>query len=58
MQGLADKTLQFEKLLDLVQRQANVDEARLSRWQADVQGVQSRAVMIFTVCSFLILSIA
>lgn len=36
-----------------MQRQANVDEARLSRWQADVQGVQSRAVMIFTVSTCL-----
>ena len=40
---------QFEKLLDLVQRQANVDEARRARWQVDLQQKQSRAIFIFTV---------
>lgn len=39
----------FEKLLDLVQRQANVDEARRARWQVDLQQKQSRAIFIFTV---------
>ncbi|MCJ1400767.1 hypothetical protein MMC11_003975 [Xylographa trunciseda] len=43
----------FEKLLDLKQRQANVDEARLARYQADVTSVQSRAVMVFTVFTVL-----
>ncbi|MCJ1386386.1 hypothetical protein MMC17_009512 [Xylographa soralifera] len=45
----------FEKLLDLKQRQANVDEARLARYQADVTSVQSRAVMVFTVFTVLFL---
>lgn len=41
--------MQFEKLLDLKQRQANVDEARLARYQADLASAQSRAVLVFTV---------
>ena len=42
-------TTQFVKLLDLVQRQANVDEARRARWQVELQQKQSRAIFIFTV---------
>ncbi|KAI9774094.1 MAG: hypothetical protein M1840_005187 [Geoglossum simile] len=45
----------FEKLLNLKQRQANVDEARLARYHADLASMQSRAVMIFTVFSVIFL---
>ncbi|KKK20761.1 hypothetical protein AOCH_002269 [Aspergillus ochraceoroseus] len=38
-----------ENLLDLKQKQANVDEARLARWEAEVTQSQSRAVMVFTI---------
>lgn len=41
---------QFDKLLQMVQRQAQVDEVRLQRLQADLASAQSRSVMIFTVC--------
>ena len=33
----------------MVQRQAQVDEVRLQRLQADLASAQSRSVMIFTV---------
>ena len=45
----------FEKLLDLKQRQANVDEARLARYQADLTSAQSRAVLVFTVFTVIFL---
>ena len=38
----------FDKLLQMVQRQAQVDEVRLSRQQADLASAQNRSVMIFT----------
>jgi hypothetical protein len=38
----------YDKLLQMVQRQAQVDEVRLSRLQADLASAQSRSVMIFT----------
>ena len=38
----------YEKLLQMVQRQAQVDEVRLSRLHADLASAQSRSVMIFT----------
>jgi hypothetical protein len=40
---------QFDKLLQMVQRQAQVDEVRLQRLQTDLANVQSRSVTIFTV---------
>lgn len=40
---------QVENLLDLKQKQANVDESRMARWQAEVTQDQSRSVMVFTV---------
>ena len=40
-----------ENLLDLKQKQANVDEARMARWQAEATQEQSRSVMVFTVFS-------
>lgn len=45
------KPLQVETLLDLKQKQANVDEAKMARWEAEVTQTQSRAVMVFTVFS-------
>jgi len=47
----ANLDIQFDKLLQMVQRQAQVDEVRLQRLQADLASAQSRSVMIFTVCS-------
>lgn len=38
----------YDKLLQMVQRQAQVDEVRLSRFHADLASAQSRSVMIFT----------
>jgi len=38
-----------ETLLDLKQKQANVDEAKIARWQAEATQNQSRSVMVFTI---------
>ncbi|QPH04070.1 hypothetical protein C2857_000713 [Epichloe festucae Fl1] len=38
----------YDKLLQMVQRQAQVDEVRISRLHADLASAQSRSVMIFT----------
>ncbi|KAK5993889.1 Protein SERAC1-like protein [Cladobotryum mycophilum] len=38
----------YDKLLQMVQRQAQVDEVRLSRLHADLASAQSRSVLIFT----------
>ncbi|KAI9727442.1 MAG: hypothetical protein M1834_008386 [Cirrosporium novae-zelandiae] len=45
-------------LLDLKQKQANVDEARMARWQADVSQHQSRSVMIFTIFTVIFLPLS
>ncbi|TVY39411.1 hypothetical protein LOCC1_G006545 [Lachnellula occidentalis] len=45
----------FDKLLQMVQRQAQVDEVRLARLQADLASAQSRSVMIFTVFTVIFL---
>ncbi|KAJ3483082.1 hypothetical protein NLG97_g7391 [Lecanicillium saksenae] len=45
----------YDKLLQMVQRQAQVDEVRLSRLHADVAGAQNRSVMIFTVFTVIFL---
>lgn len=45
----------FKDLLDIKQKQANVDEARMARWQADVSQNQSRSIMIFTVITIIFL---
>jgi hypothetical protein len=45
----------YDKLLQMVQRQAQVDEVRLSRLNADVASAQSRSVMIFTVFTVIFL---
>ncbi|KAG0153396.1 hypothetical protein PDIDSM_5249 [Penicillium digitatum] len=47
-----------ETLLDLKQKQANVDEAKMTRWQAEVAQTQSRAVMVFTVFSVVFLPLS
>lgn len=52
---LANNLLQFDKLLQMVQRQAQVDEVRLARLQADLASAQSRSVMIFTVFTVIFL---
>ncbi|KAL4785477.1 hypothetical protein BJX76DRAFT_324360 [Aspergillus varians] len=47
-----------ENLLDLKQKQANVDEARLARWEAEVTQSQSRAVMVFTIFTVIFLPLS
>lgn len=44
---LAQKAV--ETLLDLKQKQANVDEAKMARWEAEETQNQSRSLMIFTI---------
>lgn len=39
----------METLLDLKQKQANVDEAKAARWQAEETQNQSRSLMVFTI---------
>lgn len=45
----------YDKLLQMVQRQAQVDEVRLSRLNADLASAQSRSVLIFTVFTVIFL---
>lgn len=45
----------FDKLLTTVHRQAQIDEVRLSRQQADLASAQERSVMIFTVFTVIFL---
>lgn len=48
----------YDKLLQMVQRQAQVDEVRLQRLQADVASSQSRSVLIFTVFTVIFLPLS
>ncbi|KAK7740988.1 hypothetical protein SLS53_005051 [Cytospora paraplurivora] len=48
----------FDKLLEMVQRQAQIDEVRLSRQQADLASAQNRSVMIFTVFTVIFLPLS
>jgi Mg2+ and Co2+ transporter CorA len=48
----------FDKLLETVQRQAQIDEVRLSRQQADLASAQNRSVMIFTVFTVIFLPLS
>lgn len=56
---MADKVVKtrddYDKLLQMVQRQAQVDEVRLSRLHADLASAQGRSVMIFTVFTVIFL---
>ena len=45
----------YDKLLQMVQRQAQVDEVRLSRLHADLASSQSRSVLVFTVFTVIFL---
>ncbi|CAL5875238.1 uncharacterized protein PFLUO_LOCUS9542 [Penicillium psychrofluorescens] len=47
-----------ETLLDLKQKQANVDESKMTRWQAEVTQNQSRAVMVFTIFTVIFLPLS
>ncbi|EAW18527.1 uncharacterized protein NFIA_084790 [Aspergillus fischeri NRRL 181] len=53
---LAQKAV--ENLLDLKQEQANVDESRLARWEAEVTQTQSRSVMVFTIFTVIFLPLS
>ncbi|KAF7559395.1 hypothetical protein G7046_g4757 [Stylonectria norvegica] len=48
----------YDKLLTMVQRQAQVDEVRLSRLHADLASSQSRSVMIFTTFTVIFLPLS
>lgn len=48
----------FDKLLEMAQRQAQIDEVRLSRQQADLASAQNRSVMIFTVFTVIFLPLS
>lgn len=48
----------FDKLLTMVQRQAQIDEVRLSRQQADLASAQERSIMIFTVFTVIFLPLS
>ncbi|KAJ5307553.1 hypothetical protein N7476_008209 [Penicillium atrosanguineum] len=47
-----------ETLLDLKQKQANVDEAKIARWQAEATQNQSRSVMVFTIFTVIFLPLS
>ncbi|EAU30042.1 conserved hypothetical protein [Aspergillus terreus NIH2624] len=47
-----------ETLLDLKQKQANVDESRLARWEAEVTQNQSQSVMVFTIFTVIFLPLS
>ena len=49
---------EYDKLLQMVQRQAQVDEVRLSRLHADLASAQSRSVMIFTIFTVIFLPLS
>ncbi|KAE8337501.1 hypothetical protein BDV24DRAFT_177478 [Aspergillus arachidicola] len=53
---LAQKAV--ENLLDLKQKQANVDESRITRWQAEVAQNQSQSVMVFTIFTVIFLPLS
>lgn len=53
---LAQKAV--ETLLDLKQKQANVDEAKIARWQAEATQNQSRSVMVFTIFTVIFLPLS
>ena len=40
--------IKYQNLLDIKQKQANVDEARLARSQVDATSAQSRSILVFT----------
>ncbi|KAH6893004.1 hypothetical protein B0T10DRAFT_481246 [Thelonectria olida] len=48
MQRVRNTRNDYDKLLQMVQRQAQVDEVRLSRLHADLASAQSQSIMIFT----------
>ncbi|KAI9149579.1 Protein SERAC1 [Paramyrothecium foliicola] len=48
----------YDKLLQMVQRQAQVDEVRLSRFHADLASAQGRSVMIFTTFTVIFLPLS
>ncbi|CEJ61184.1 hypothetical protein PMG11_09722 [Penicillium brasilianum] len=53
---LAQKAV--ETLLDLKQKQANVDEAKMARWQAEETQNQSRSLMVFTIFTVIFLPLS
>ena len=48
----------YKELLDMKQKQANVDEAHLAREQTEVAAEQSRSIMIFTIFTIIFLPLS
>ena len=48
----------FKELLDMKQKQANIEEAQLARVHTEVAADQSRAVMIFTIFTIIFLPLS
>lgn len=48
----------YKELLDMKQKQANVDEAHLTREQTEVAAEQSRSIMIFTIFTIIFLPLS
>ncbi|KAJ5240233.1 hypothetical protein N7468_004852 [Penicillium chermesinum] len=47
-----------ETLLDLKQKQANVDEAKMARWEAEETQNQGRSLMVFTIFTVIFLPLS
>ncbi|KAI5461706.1 hypothetical protein BGZ63DRAFT_487646 [Mariannaea sp. PMI_226] len=58
MQRVRNTRNDYDKLLQMVQRQAQVDEVRLSRLHADLASTQSRSVMVFTTFTVIFLPLS
>lgn len=48
----------YKELLDMKQKQANIDEAHLTREQTEVAADQSRSIMIFTIFTIIFLPLS
>lgn len=58
LQRIENTRNDYEKLLEMVQRQAQVDEVRWSRLQAELASTQNRSVMIFTTFTVIFLPLS
>lgn len=52
----ADCETQYSNLLDIKQKQANVDESRLARFQIDATAAQGRSILVFTIFTIIFVS--
>lgn len=58
LQRIENTRNDYEKLLEMVQRQAQVDEVRWSRLQAELASTQNTSVMIFTTFTVIFLPLS